>query len=59
MDAPEIRVSPDGRDVVIRNLSEFADHPVLRWRSTDLMWFTDDEVADWIPLAPVSTQVGA
>ncbi len=47
---PEVRLSPDGRDVAIRNVM---DHPTLKWRTSSGLWLTDEEVADWTPLEPV------
>lgn len=43
---PEIRLSPDGRDVAIRN-SNARFHP---WRVTNGDQYTDAQVAGWLPL---------
>lgn len=47
-----MRVSPDGRDVAIRNLHKIVtvtdDGP--QWSTVSSKWLTDAQVADWIPL---------
>jgi hypothetical protein len=47
---PEVRLSPDGRDVAIRNVKSIANHPTLDWRCTNNLWLSDDEISDWTPL---------
>lgn len=47
---PEVRMSPDGLDVVIRNTG----HPAYPWRSTRGLWHSNEEVAGWTPLVPAS-----
>lgn len=44
----EIRVSPDGRNVAIRN----RDDKCSPWRVTNGGYYSDDLVADWYPLVP-------
>lgn len=49
----EIRVSPDGRDVAIRNLREVNpryDGKHCEWRATNGAYLTDKQVEGWIPL---------
>lgn len=48
---PDVRLSPDGDDVAIRNVT---GHPVLKWRTVSGLWLSDKEVADWTPLVPES-----
>ncbi|MCW3041536.1 MAG: hypothetical protein JWM31_3441 [Solirubrobacterales bacterium] len=44
-DAP-MRISPDGRDLAIRN----RDYDYFPWRVTDGSQRADKQVADWLPL---------
>lgn len=48
-----MRVSPDGRDVAIRNLHKIVsvvdDGP--QWSTVSSQWLTDEQVDDWLPLA--------
>ena len=54
MDAPEVRLSPDGWDVAIRNGALIA----APWRVSTGEWFTDAAVSDWTLLLPAPNQVG-
>ncbi len=49
------RVSTDGTNVAIRNLR--AVNPryngPAEWRASNGSYLTDDQVADWLPIAPV------
>ena len=55
MSTPEVRLSPAGWDVAIRN-GAMVNAP---WRVSTGEWFTDAQVADWTPLLPVSNKDGA
>jgi hypothetical protein len=59
MSTPEVRLSPDGRDVAIRNLKAIANRPRCDWRASNGQWLTDAEVSEWTLLLPVSNEDGA
>ncbi len=55
----EVRLSPDGRNVAIRNLREINpryDGP-SEWRASNGGYFTDAQVADWTVLTPRGSTV--
>jgi hypothetical protein len=55
---PEVRLSPDGQAVAIRN----RDSQHWPWNGTHgCVWtaYSDEQVADWTPLLPVSSEDGA
>lgn len=52
MDAPEVRLSPDGYNVAIRN----RDSKTAPWRVTNGGYYRDDQVSEWTPLLPVSNE---
>lgn len=55
MTAPEVRLSPDGRDVAIRN-GAYEHSP---WRVSNGGHYADSHVREWTPLRPVSNEDGA
>lgn len=54
MESYPMRVSPDGRDIAIRNLNRIVtvaeDGP--QWITTSSQWLTDAQVDDWTELVP-------
>lgn len=52
---PEVRLSPDGGEVAIRN-NDSAHAP---WRVTNGGHYRDEQVRDWTPLLPASSEDGA
>lgn len=52
---PEVRLSPDGDIVAIRN--RFSVH--WPWNGSNGNGYTDDHVRDWTPLLPASSEDGA
>lgn len=54
MNAPEVRLSPDGQNVAIRNGTEWSP-----WRVSDGGRYSDSQVSDWRPLLPASHEDGA
>lgn len=62
MDAPEVRLSPDGKRAAIRRRPEDMTHDPrkdLTWKTTNCGWMRDEDVSDWIPLLPASNKDGA
>lgn len=51
MSTPEVRQSPDGQEVAIRN--GWSQH--AQWRVSNGGHYRDEQVSDWTPLLPVST----
>lgn len=54
MDAPEVRLSPSGQEVAIRNNP--SNH--APWRVTNGGHYRDAQVSNWTPLLPVSNEDG-
>lgn len=54
MTSSEIRMSPDGRNVAIRNLRELNPKydGASEWRASNGGYLTDAQVADWVVLQP-------
>jgi hypothetical protein len=52
VDAPEVRLSPDGHDAAVCNLTH-PERPDLRWRATNGAYLTDKQVEGWTVLTPV------
>jgi hypothetical protein len=52
---PEVRLSPDGDIVVIRNNGS----SIWPWAGSNEANYSDEHVSDWTPLLPASSEDGA
>lgn len=57
----EVRISPDGRNVAIRDSDDVTFRPNRRrfhhWRSTGGQFYNDEQVKDWLTMEILSIPV--